>query len=507
MTIGSTTQPPRLRVQNITKRFGAVQALDDVTFDLQSGEIHALVGENGAGKSTLVGIITGIRPADTGVIELDGRPVRFRSPIEARAAGIAAVYQDPNLFPHLTVAENIMMGQFPRRGPFVDHARMNARAEALLGRIGFETDVEQMVAGLTVAEAQFVEIARALSSELGVLILDEPTSALTPTESEWLYDVVHQLVDDGTTVVWISHRMEEVRVLADTMTVLRDGAHVRTAPADDLDDDELIRLMVGRSVAIERVERTEPLGDVCLSVRGLTVPGKFADIDFDVRAGEIVALAGLVGAGRTEIAQAIFGLESRVTGEIEVDGKRVVPTSPRAMADRGVAYLPENRDAGGVIVSLPIVSNIALPSVGALSHFGMMHRDEEYRICEEQRSALSIKGESADPVSSLSGGNRQKVALARWLATRPRVLLLDEPTHGIDVGTKAHVHAIMRDLARRERLGIVMISSDMPEVLAVSDRVLVIARGRLVAEFDTADATQESVLAAATGTTELEIAS
>ncbi len=495
-----STPTPRLRVEHVSKRFGAVRALDDVSFELQPGEIHALVGENGAGKSTLVSIITGIRNADSGTVELDGRPVRFKSPIEARAAGIAAVYQDPHLFPHLTVAENVLMGQLPRRGPFVDHRAMNARAEELLGQLGYSTDVEQTVAGLTVAEAQFVEIARAISSDLGVLILDEPTSALTPNESERLYDVVHRLQEQGTTIVWISHRMEEVRALADTMTVLRDGTHVRTAPSDDLDDDELIRLMVGRSVTIERVERTQEPGDVCLEVRDLSVPGKFADVDFEVREGEIVTLAGLVGAGRSEIAQAIFGLDPLVTGTVFVEGEPVKPTSPRVMSDHGVAYLPEDRDAEGVITTLPIADNIALPSTVDLAWHGVMRRDQELELADEQRAALSIKGENDDPVNSLSGGNRQKVALARWLATKPKVLMLDEPTHGIDVGTKAQVHRIMRELAREERLGILMISSDMPEVLAVSDRILVIARGRLVAELDAGTATQEQVLAAATNT-------
>ncbi|MEQ9164084.1 MAG: sugar ABC transporter ATP-binding protein, partial [Ilumatobacter fluminis] len=332
------------------------------------------------------------------------------------------------------------------------------------------------------------------------LILDEPTSALTPNESERLYDVVHRLQEQGTTIVWISHRMEEVRALADTMTVLRDGTHVRTAPSDDLDDDELIRLMVGRSVTIERVERTQEPGDVCLEVRDLSVPGKFADVDFEIREGEIVTLAGLVGAGRSEIAQAIFGLDPLVTGTVFVEGEPVKPTSPRVMSDHGVAYLPEDRDAEGVITTLPIADNIALPSTVDLAWHGVMRRDQELELADEQRAALSIKGENDDPVNSLSGGNRQKVALARWLATKPKVLMLDEPTHGIDVGTKAQVHRIMRELAREERLGILMISSDMPEVLAVSDRILVIARGRLVAELDAGTATQEQVLAAATNT-------
>jgi rhamnose transport system ATP-binding protein len=489
---------PRLRVDGVSKSFGAVHALRGVSFDVQAGEIHALVGENGAGKSTLVGIITGIRPGDAGVVSVDGVATKFKTPLDARAAGIAAMYQDPNLFPHLSVAENIMTGQFPRRGPFIDHAAMKTRARELLADVGFEIDVDQMVAGLTVAEAQFVEIARALSSDLRVLILDEPTSALTPSEAEKLYEVVRRLRDAGTAIIWISHRMEEIRALADTITVLRDGQHVITSPSADLSDDEMIRQMVGRSVVLENVARTEPLGDVCLKVSGLSLPGVFDDIDFEIREGEIVAMAGLVGAGRSEIAQALFGLSKGVEGEVEIHGETVAPRSPRQMADLGLVYLPENRDAEGIISTMPIVDNIALPSLKSLGRGGIVDSAGERRLAEDQRSALSIKGEIGDLVSSLSGGNRQKVAIARWLAKQPTVLLLDEPTHGIDVGTKAQVHDIMRELARKQRMGILMISSDMLEVLAVSDRVLVLSRGRIVVDLETATATQESILAAAT---------
>lgn len=491
-------QEPRLRIAGVSKKFGAVHALRDVSFDVQAGQIHALVGENGAGKSTLVSIITGIRQGDTGTISIDGVATKFKSPLDARAGGIAAMYQDPNLFPHLSVAENIMTGQFPRRGPFIAHALMRSRARELLADVGFEIDVDQMVAGLTVAEAQFVEVARALASDLRVLILDEPTSALTPSEAEKLYEVVRRLRDAGTSVIWISHRMEEIRSVADTITVLRDGQHVITAPADELSHDEMIRQMVGRSVVLEHVPRTEPLGDVCLRVRGLSLAGVFADIDFEVREGEIVAMAGLVGAGRSEIAQALFGLGSGVHGQVEIHGRPVVPRSPRQMAELGLVYLPENRDAEGIISSMMIVENIALPSIKSLARSGIVDNAAERRLAEEQRTALSIKGEVGDLVSSLSGGNRQKVAIGRWLAKNPTVMLLDEPTHGIDVGTKAQVHHIMRELARSQRMGILMISSDLPEVLAVSDRVLVLARGRLVADLETADATQETILAAAT---------
>jgi rhamnose transport system ATP-binding protein len=500
MTASSTSLEPRLSIRGISKSFEGVHALKDVSFDLAPGAVHALVGENGAGKSTLVGIITGLSQSDSGTIHLDGEPVSFKNPLEASAAGVAAVYQDPNLFPHLSVAENIVTGRYPMRGPFVDNGAMRIRAAELLEKVGHPLDVDRLVAGLSVAEAQFVEIARALSSELRLLILDEPTSALTPGEAAKLYDVVKRLKDEGTTVVWISHRMEEIRRLSDTITVLRDGGHVRTAPCAELEDDEMIRLMVGRDVMAETTKREEPLGPVKLSVRGLSAPGMFEDISFDLREGEILGVAGLVGSGRTEIAQAIFGLNPKLTGTVEVAGTAVKPKSPGQMAKNGVVYLPEDRDAQGLISTMSVRANIALTSIKALSKFGFMRPSRETKRAEQQRLALSIKGGVGDLVSSMSGGNRQKVAIARWLAVNPTVLLLDEPTHGIDVGTKADVHNIMRALARKERKAILMISSDLPEVLAVSDRVLVMSRGQLAADIDIADATQENILAAANST-------
>jgi rhamnose transport system ATP-binding protein len=490
----------RLRIRGVSKSFDAVHALRDVDFAIRPGEVHALVGENGAGKSTLVGVVTGLLQPDAGGLEVDGEPVRFSSPLQARRHGIAAVYQDPHLFPHLSVAENVFAAQYPTRRGVLDGAAMRRRAAELLDRLGFPLDVDAPVAGLTVAEAQYVEIARALSSELGLLILDEPTSALTPGEAGKLYELVDRLRAGGTSVVWISHRMEEIRRLADTITVLRDGAHVRTCPSDELDDADMIRLMVGRSVAVQAVERTEPLGPARLEVRGLSLDGVFSDVGFEVREGEIVGVAGLVGAGRSEIAQAVFGMSPRTTGEVLLDGEPVRPRSPGQMRRLGLVYLPEDRDREGVIASMSIAGNIALPSLARVARLGFVSRSRERDLAARQRSALSIKGGLSDLVSMLSGGNRQKVALARLLATEPKVLLLDEPTRGIDVGTKAQVHDIMRALARERRLAILMISSDLPEVLAVSDRVLVVARGRLVADIDVADATQENVLAAATGT-------
>jgi rhamnose transport system ATP-binding protein len=491
---------PRLTITGISKRFEAVQALRDIDFSIAPGEVHALVGENGAGKSTLVGIITGLLEPTTGELLLDGSPVHFTNPLQARQHGVAAVYQDPNLFPHLSIAENIFTGQYPTRAGMLDATTMRRRAQELLGRLGFDLDVDALVAGLTVAEAQYVEIARAMSSDLRLLILDEPTSALTPGEASKLYNLVARLKSEGTSVLWISHRMEEIRRLADTITVLRDGTHVRTAPVEELDDAAMIKLMVGRSVLLEPVTRDRPLGPARLAVSDLSLPGVFEGVSFDVHEGEIVGVAGLVGSGRSEIAQAIFGLSPGVTGSVLVEGKPVRPRAPGQMKDLGLVYLPEDRDAEGVISTMTITDNIALPSLARLSRFGFMSGRKERELASIQQSALSIKGRLASFVSELSGGNRQKVAIARLLATDPKVLLLDEPTHGIDVGTKAQVHDIMRKLAREDRLAILMISSDLPEVLAVSDRVLVVSRGRLVADIPIEQASQENILAAATRT-------
>jgi rhamnose transport system ATP-binding protein len=503
---GAGAVVPRLEIRGISKSFDAVHALQGIDFSIAPGEVHAMVGENGAGKSTLVGIITGLLEPNTGTLLLDGQPVHFTSPLQARSRGIAAVYQDPNLFPHLSIAENIFTGQYPTRGGALDAATMRRRAQELLARLGFDLDVDALVAGLTVAEAQYVEIARAMSSDLRLLILDEPTSALTPGEAAKLYDLVARLKSEGTSVLWISHRMEEIQRLADTITVLRDGTHVRTAPVAEMDEATMIKLMVGRSVALEAVPNDRPLGPARLSVSDLSLPGVFDEVSFEVREGEIVGVAGLVGSGRSEIAQAIFGLAPKMTGTVLVDGQPVRPRAPGQMSDLGLVYLPEDRDAEGVISTMSITDNIALPSLRRLGRFGFMSGRAERELASGQQSALSIKGRLRSLVSELSGGNRQKVALARLLATGPKVLLLDEPTHGIDVGTKAQVHDIMRRLAREERLAILMISSDLLEVLAVSDRVLVVSRGHLVADIPIEQATQENILAAATRTVSVSAA-
>ncbi len=492
----------RLRLDGIGRSFGSSRALSEVSFEVEPGSVHALVGENGAGKSTLVKIITGILEADEGQVFLDGEPVRFATPIEARRAGIAAVYQDPKLFPHLDVAENIAMGDEPvTRLGTVDRDRMHTRAQAALRQLESGINSRALVAGLSVAELQFVEIARALVADLRLLILDEPTSALTPAEAGKLFRIVDRLRRQGTAVMLITHRLEEVEEIADTVTILRDGAHVATRPLSEITRSEIVQTMVGRPLdALYAPRQGRTPGAEALRVDRLSLEGVFHDVSFSLRAGEIVGMAGLVGAGRSEIAQACFGLTPPTGGQVLIGGAAVTPRSPRQMLKLGLAYLPEDRDGQGLIMAETIVGNITLPVIDRLSLFGFVDRDGQRRLALEAVKTYDVKATGIEQVVALlSGGNRQKVAFAKWLATKPRVLILDEPTHGIDVGSKAQVHRIIEELAA-QGLAILMISSDLPEVLAMSDRILVIAEGELVAELGR-DADQEDVMNAATRNT------
>jgi len=490
---------PVLSLRGISKFFGPVSALEDVGFDIRPGRVHGLVGENGAGKSTLVKIVTGLEQADAGHIVFDGEEVRFGNPIDARQKGIAAVYQDPKLFPHLTVAENMAMGAYPRRRfGAVDRRAMETSARRLLGRLGSDLDPRALVAGLSVAEHQFVEIARALAFDLKLLILDEPTSALTPSEAERLFAVVRQLRAEGTAIVLITHRLEEIEAISDDITVLRDRRHVITAPATEFDREKLVQLMVGRPIGTlfaERGRRT--VGDEVLRVESLGLDGVFSGVSFALRAGEIVGMGGLVGAGRSEIARALFGITPPTAGRVLLKGRDIHPSSPRQMLAAGLAYLPEDRDRDGLIMAETITRNITLPILKRLSRLFFVDRGRERATAEAAAATYRVRTPSVEAiVSSLSGGNRQKVAFAKWLETHPVALILDEPTHGIDIGSKAQVHEMIAQLADRG-LAVLVISSDLPELLAVSDRILVVAEGALVAELDGREATQEKVMMAA----------
>ena len=490
-----------LRFEGIDKSYAATRVLSDLSFAIGAGRVHALVGENGAGKSTLVKIMTGIIQADTGAIILDGTPVAFADPVAARDAGIAAVYQDPKLFPHLDVAENMFVGAYPRTAMgAVDRRAMYARAGELLRRLGVRLDLRALVAGLSMAELQFVEIARALSTELRLLILDEPTSPLTPAEAERLFRIVRGLRDQGRSVLLITHRLEEVEAIADDVTVLRDGRHVATRPARELDRPAIVNLMVGRTLDQLFAERhaTAP-GPEVLRVEGLARRGVFAGVSFALRAGEIVGMAGLVGAGRSEIAQSLFGMAPPSAGRILLRGAEIRPRSPKQMLRAGLAYLPEDRDGQGLIMAETVAQNATLPIIRRLARLGVVDRGEVRAVARQAVETYRVRTSGIDQVvAQLSGGNRQKVAFARWLATKPAVLILDEPTHGVDVGSKAQIHHIIADLAA-SGLAVLLISSDLPEVLAMSDRILVVAEGRIVADISREAATQERVMTAATG--------
>jgi len=493
-----------LTVSGIGKSYGPVCVLSDISFHVGRGRVHALVGENGAGKSTLVKIITGIVQRDAGEVRVGTRVVNFRTPIEARASGVSAVYQDPKLFPHLDVAENIFMGAYPRTSlGTIDRRAMYSRARAALTDLGVKIDPLTLVASLSMAELQFVEIARALSTDVQLLILDEPTSALTPAEAQQLFNIVRQLRDQGKSVLLITHRLEEVEAIADDITILRDGRHVATCPASALDRAGLVNLMVGRAIDTYFADRKIGVpGSDILRVQGLGVRGVFTDISFTLRAGEIVGMAGLVGAGRSEIAQAIFGMTPPDAGTVFLKGTEIRPGSPAQMLKLGVAYLPEDRDGQGLIMTETIVENVTLSIVGRLARFFMLDHESERQVAEAAVETYQVRTYGVNQmVSTLSGGNRQKVAFARWLSTGPAVLILDEPTHGVDIGSKLQIHKIITELAA-SGLAVLLISSDLPEVIAMSDRILVIAEGRLVDEIAHGDATQEAVMRSATRTRE-----
>jgi rhamnose transport system ATP-binding protein len=490
---------PVLEMVHVSKQFGATLALDDVSLELRRGEIHALLGENGAGKSTLIKIMTGVQRQDSGEIRIDGTPVRVTSSQDAQRLGVAAIYQEPMIFPDLSVAENIFIGHRDR-GKVVDRRRMEREASEVLGRLDVRLDVGEPARGLTLAEQQTVEIAKAISLDVRVLIMDEPTASLSAHEVQRLFRIVHTLRQQGVAILFISHRIEEVFEIADRVTILRDGRWISTTPRAELTPATAISRMVGREVReLFRRERREP-GPVRLSVRGLRREGAFEDVSFDLRAGEVLGFAGLVGARRTDVGLALFGIAPTDAGEIELDGTRVAVTSPRDAMALGIAYSTEDRRQLGLVMPLSIAANVSLPSLPRfLSSAGMVRRAEERATAESFRKRLSIRAPSVDtPASSLSGGNQQKVVISKWLETNPKVLILDEPTRGIDVGAKVEVHQLIDDLAARG-MAIILISSDLPEVLAMSDRILVMREGRQMAIFDHDQASQERVLAAAMG--------
>ncbi|MET0136400.1 MAG: sugar ABC transporter ATP-binding protein, partial [Kibdelosporangium sp.] len=491
---------PLLEVRDVTKTFGAVAAVRGCTFALYPGEVHALVGENGAGKSTIVKMLAGVHRPDTGAVLVDGTEADFHGPGDAKNAGIAVIYQEPTLFPDLSVAENIVMGAHPRgRFGAIDRAKIRAGAKELFDRLGVRIDPSRPARGLSIADQQIVEIAKAIGARARVLIMDEPTAALSAVEVDRLFAVVRALSADGAAVLFISHRFEEITELCQRVTIMRDGAHVSTDPIEDVTVDDMVRRMVGRDLEALYPKQDVDPGEVVLAVDGLTREGLFREVSFTVRAGEIVALAGLVGSGRSEVVQTVFGVDRRDAGSVKVDGRSVRPNSSRAAMAAGMALVPEDRRQQGLVMDLSIQRNVTLPRSGALANMGFLWGGGERREAGRWTDRLQTKYRSlADPAGTLSGGNQQKVVLAKWLATEPRVLIVDEPTRGIDVGTKAEVHRLMSELAA-DGVAVLMVSSELPEVLGMADRVLVMREGRIVKEIPRADATEETVMFAAMG--------
>ncbi len=492
-------------LKNISKRFGSVEVLHRVSFSIRAGQVHALLGENGAGKSTLVKVMTGVHRPDSGEMVLYGSGVHFSSARDSRRMGIAAIYQELSLFPDLDVAENIFVGRQPTtKDGRIDWGRIYKESASLLASLGVNLDLKTKAGNLSKAQQQMVEIARAFSIDARILIMDEPTSSLTLNEVADLFRVVRRLRDQGTAIVFISHRLEELFELADFVTILRDGSYVDTRPMNEISRDELIRLMVGRSIASLYPTQNVASGKTVLQVRELSHAGLFEKISFELRSGEILGLAGLVGSGRTDLARAIFGVEQPTGGTIQVDGQEVRIGSPQQAIGLGLAYVPEDRQVHGLIPAMDIVSNVSLPVLDAFARLGWLQAGAERAAVFGAARQMEVRANNIrQKARELSGGNQQKVVLAKWLSTRPRILILDEPTRGIDVGTKVAVHALMSKLAG-EGMAILMISSELPEILGMSDRVIVMREGHITGHFTRTEATKEKILSAATQAVEMD---
>ena len=488
-----------LTIVGATKNFGGVRALNGASLTLYSGEIHALLGENGAGKSTLLKTLAGVHKLDAGAITLDGHPFIQGSTKLAREQGIAVIYQEPNLFPDLTLAENVFVGRQIQRGKLVDWAAMAEEAQRLFSELGVQLDPKARARGLSIADQQIVEIAKALSLNAKVIVMDEPTAALSAQEVDRLFKVARNLESQGAAVVFVSHRLDEVFELTSRITVMRDGGTIGTTLTLDTTEADIIQMMVGREISTLFPKSEAEIGEVVLSVKGLGSEGLFEEISFEVKAGEIVALAGLVGSGRSEIARAIFGVDRYSKGSIHISGKLLHPYSPSESMSAGVALVPEDRRLQGLFMAASIAKNSSITVLRGIRKGVLIRSKAEDVLAEQWGKTLQLKyADIHDPVERLSGGNQQKIVLAKWLASNPKLLIVDEPTRGIDVGTKAQVHKLLNDEAQKG-LAILMISSELPEVLGMSDRILVVREGLMQWEFSRADATAEKIIAVATG--------
>lgn len=503
-TMESAQSPPLLAARGMTKSFGPVTVLRDVQFDLHPGEVHTIMGENGAGKSTVLKILGGVHSLDTGKIFLDGEAVSIPDPRTAQRHGIALIHQEPLTFPDLDVAENIFLGHGRKASFFslVNWRRRYEEAQELLDSLGVQLDPRAKVFGLSIADQQMVEMAAALSQKARILLMDEPTASLTPDEVRQLFTIVKRLRDQGTAIVFISHRLEEVFEISDRVTVLRDGEYVGTRNRVETTVDEIIQMMVGRPLSALYEKQAVELGKPILQVKNLGRRGRFRNIDLEVRAGEIVGLAGLVGAGRTDIARALFGIAPADEGEIIIEGDTARIGAPADAIRLGMALVPEDRQQHGLLPPFSIAQNTSAASLDRVFPKKWIHHQKEAAVAEGYRGQLRIASRDVQQTTSeLSGGNQQKVVLAKWLNTEPRTLILDEPTRGVDIGAKQEVHHLMSELSRQGK-AILLISSDLPEVLAMSDRIVVLREGRVTGRFSRAEATPEKVMAAATGQTE-----
>lgn len=490
-----------LEMRDISKSYPGVRALDGVSFDVREGEVHALVGENGAGKSTLMKILAGAQLMDSGQILIDGHSVTMDTPQKAMACGVSIIYQEFNLVPYLSAAENIFLGREPgsRVPGFVDFKSMYAEARRLIDELGVRLDVTVPVNRLSVAQQQMVEIAKATSRQSKIIAMDEPSATLTDHELARLFDLIRRLKSQGVAVIYISHRLEEIFQIADRVTVLRDGRHVDTKDIGDLDRESIIRMMVGREIRQQIPKVPVTPGDVALQVRGLCRKGVLEDVSFDVHKGEVLGLAGLVGAGRTEVVRAIFGADPYDSGEILLDGKPLRVKGPRDAIRAGVGLVTEDRKTYGLILGMAVRENVTLANLGGISRLSFINMARERSVTEGYVKELGIKTPSVEQeVQHLSGGNQQKVVLSKWLFTQSRVLIFDEPTRGIDVGSKVEIYQLINQLAANG-VAIIMISSELPEVLGMSDRIMVMHEGRIAGELSRGEATQEKVMNLATG--------
>ena len=488
-----------LELHDIRKYFPGIKALDGVNLSVRAGEVHALIGENGAGKSTLVKVLTGIYSADSGQIMLNGADVSFRSPLESQAAGIAAIHQEATMFGELTVTENIFMGHHLRRGPFVDWGRMKSATAELLARLEVDIDPDAVVRSLSIAQRHLVEIVKALSFDARIVIMDEPTSALSLREVEELYAIIRRLKQEGKAVIFISHKFDEIFEIADCFTVLRDGKYIGEGRIEDASTDSIIGMMVGRTLDHMYPDYARTQGAPILTATGLSRTGVFKDVSFDLHEGEILGFFGLVGAGRSEIMRAMFGIDPLDAGTIAVRGKAVHIGEPSDAMKMGIAFVPEDRQQQGVILKMKIRENETVPLLKLLRKGLFLDRKREAEIADRYATMLEVRATSWEqPVESLSGGNQQKVVLAKWLATEPEMLILDEPTKGIDVATKAAVHDFVGRMAAQGK-GIILVSSELPEVLGMSDNIIVLHEGEVTGRFTRAQASPENVMRAALG--------